>query len=382
MIGSTGYEASHVTAIDTRILKSDKVKKASEVINRRCGRCHEGVRNLPKHPADWGQGTKLIQPQRAWKIKQKDNKAVWRYQQHIIYNLTHPEQSIQLLAPLSKEAGGYGICRAVDSGASPSSDTQAPAPVEGVFEGPSDPDYQILLAAIEDAKALHDSDPRWDTPGWKAPPEYVREMKRHGILPETFDRDKDPLDPHEIDQKYWRAVTGRHLPGQGPELHENPKTKALCIKGTMGPDGSEVTPGAVSLTTGKPVACSTAIAGYPAHLANDGNADDTNRFWAMDVGKGDPAWWQVDLEKPVDVGRVVVVCYYGDNRHYGFTVETSVDGKQWKTVADMRDNQDPSTAEGYTCRFDRRQVRYIKVTQTGNSANTGRHLVEVMAFEQ
>jgi len=61
MIGSTGYEASHYTAVDTRILKSKNVKLAGEVITRRCGSCHKGVRNVPEHPADWGQGTKLIE---------------------------------------------------------------------------------------------------------------------------------------------------------------------------------------------------------------------------------------------------------------------------------------------------------------------------------
>jgi hypothetical protein len=49
-------------------------------------------------------------------------------------------------------------------------------------------------------------------------------------------------------------------------------------------------------------------------------------------------------------------------------------------AADRRDNQQPSTAEGYTCAFDPRKVRYIRLTQTTCSANTGRHLVEVMAY--
>jgi hypothetical protein len=63
-------------------------------------------------------------------------------------------------------------------------------------------------------------------------------------------------------------------------------------------------------------------------------------------------------------------------------VETSLDGKIWKMVADWRDNKEFSTAKGYTCRFDPRQVRYIRVTQTANSVNTGRHLVEVMAYKE
>jgi len=146
--------------------------------------------------------------------------------------------------------------------------------------------------------------------------------------------------------------------------------------------GDAFKPDAPSLTTGKPVACSTALPPHPARLANDGRAKNTNRFWAMDVRSGQPAWWQVDLGKPTTLGRVVVVGYYGDERHYGFTVETSLDGTAWRTVADRRDNKEPSTARGYTCRLKPHAARYIRVTQTHNSANTGRHLVEVMAFEK
>jgi hypothetical protein len=140
-------------------------------------------------------------------------------------------------------------------------------------------------------------------------------------------------------------------------------------------------PDALSLTTGKPVTCSHALRPYPAHLANDGHADNTGSYWATDVNQQPgPAWWQVDLEKPITIGRVVVVAFYGDDRHYGFTVETSLDGKAWTTVADRRDNKQPSTANGYTCTFPPRPVRYLRVTQTHNSANSGRHLVEFMGF--
>ncbi len=144
-----------------------------------------------------------------------------------------------------------------------------------------------------------------------------------------------------------------------------------------------VAPNAPSLTTGKPASCSTHLPGYLPKLANDGYSGNTDRYWATDVQQHPgPAWWQVDLEKPTDVGRVVVVGYYGDKRYYGFTVETSLDGKTWEMAADRRDNKEPSTAQGYACRFASRKVRYIRVTQTHNSANTGRHLVEVMAYSK
>jgi len=53
-----------------------------------------------------------------------------------------------------------------------------------------------------------------------------------------------------------------------------------------------------------------------------------------------------------------------------------------RLVADRRDNHELSTREGYTCLFTAREARYLRIRQTHNSANTGRHLVEVMAFPE
>jgi alpha-N-acetylglucosaminidase len=142
-------------------------------------------------------------------------------------------------------------------------------------------------------------------------------------------------------------------------------------------------PDAISLTTGKPATCSHAIAGHSAHLANDGRANNTDRYWATDVEMhGGPAWWQVDLQRPEQVGRVVVVGYYGDQRYYGFTVETSLDGVSWDLAADLRANREQSKPGGYNVEFPQRLARYLRINQTGNSANSGRHLVEVMAYER
>ncbi|MEW6074239.1 MAG: discoidin domain-containing protein [Planctomycetota bacterium] len=151
-----------------------------------------------------------------------------------------------------------------------------------------------------------------------------------------------------------------------------------------GPPPRVPAPDAPSLTTGRPATCSSALSAFPAELANDGFAADTDCYWATDVDAGhDPRpWWRVDLEEPVVVGRVVVVAYYGDERSYGFVVETSLDGKSWELVAEQRAGEELSTRAGYGFRFAARPARHIRVTQTANSANTGRHLVEVMAFPE
>ncbi len=165
---------------------------------------------------------------------------------------------------------------------------------------------------------------------------------------------------------------------------DRPQGISIEVASRIWPKYKDIRPGvdSASLTTGKPAKCLMHIGGYVAELANDGQRFDTNSFWAMNAQTGEDAWWQVDLEKPTTIGRVVVVCYYGDKRYYGFTVKTSLDGKNWTVVADRSDNKELSTSKGYTCKFDPHKARYIRIDQTHNSANIGKHLVEVMAYEQ
>lgn len=145
---------------------------------------------------------------------------------------------------------------------------------------------------------------------------------------------------------------------------------------------AEFQPDALSLTTGKPTRCSAELPDHPARLANDGRRNNTGDYWATDVTHDQEAWWQVDFMQPTKIGRVVVVGYYGDERSYGFKVELSLDGTQWELVADRREPPLVATPEGTTCEFPARMARYLRVTQTSNTANTGRHLVEVMAFTE
>ena len=114
-------------------------------------------------------------------------------------------------------------------------------------------------------------------------------------------------------------------------------------------------PDVMNLTTGKPV---TASGGINAGLANDGRRNDPNAYWDCDSAMMSEPWWQVDLERPAEVSRVVVDCYYADRRHYGFLLEGSIDGQNWTTLSDFRENKELSTINGYDCRFDKKTVRY------------------------
>jgi hypothetical protein len=43
-------------------------------------------------------------------------------------------------------------------------------------------------------------------PHFKPNAGYVREMKRYGVLPVSFDVDKDSIDVYETDLRYWEML--------------------------------------------------------------------------------------------------------------------------------------------------------------------------------
>jgi hypothetical protein len=189
--GSLGHYAHR--GLDRPDLQWPSVKAARGVLKKRCAGCHQGETVLPDSPTDnkgmvpWGEQAmnELALPE------SQRNNPVFRFNRHLIYNLSRPELSLQLLAPLATESGGFGICRAQDGETS-------------VFATTDDPDYRTLLGAIRDAKKYLDEIKRFDMPGFQPRMEYVREMKRFGILPQTVGPDT-PVDPYVTDQAYWEA---------------------------------------------------------------------------------------------------------------------------------------------------------------------------------
>ena len=124
--------------------------------------------------------------------------------QDLLYDLTRPEQSLVLLAPLAKQAGGLGLCQT-------SFDKKEARPAD-VFPSKNDPDYQQALAEIARAGEQLDQQKRFDMPGFRPNRHYVREMIRFGILPETFQAEADSVDVYETDRRYWRSLW--HTPGE------------------------------------------------------------------------------------------------------------------------------------------------------------------------
>ncbi|MFA6561215.1 MAG: hypothetical protein WCV00_04850 [Verrucomicrobiia bacterium] len=161
-------------------------KPVQPIVENSCLTCHGSVANLGrrgKKQSDdkWSNGKPpewLNLPLYCWNL----------------YNLSYPEKSMILLAPLAKEAGGYGWCKGKDG--------QSVA----VFRDTNNPDYQTILQAVRAAKTRLEKFGRPDMPGFRPGDYYVRWMKRFGVLPESFDPAKDPINPYETDKAYWRSL--------------------------------------------------------------------------------------------------------------------------------------------------------------------------------
>lgn len=170
---------SSASAVAGALVNTPKIEfkePIGSIVKNRCLTCHDSVANLGKRH----EKGRVNLPKHCWNL----------------YNLSYPEKSMILMAPLAKEAGGYGWCK------NKSPDSQ---PVL-IFRDTQDPDYQTILQAVQTAKARQEKAGRYDMPGFRPNEHYVRWMKRFGILPEGFDLVKDPIDPYEIDKAYWRSL--------------------------------------------------------------------------------------------------------------------------------------------------------------------------------
>jgi hypothetical protein len=141
-----------------------------DVSDRRCAKCHVS--------------------QRARKYVYKKGYCKWPTDD-TYYNLDHPEQSLLLMAPLAKEAGGQGLCKAKKG-----VDAHVP-----VFASKQDPDYRKLLAAMRENARIFREHTTYERPGFIPSPHYVREMKRAGALDADW-KPGDPLDPFAVDRRY------------------------------------------------------------------------------------------------------------------------------------------------------------------------------------
>jgi hypothetical protein len=175
--------------LDRSDLEWPSTQASIEVMQRRCGGCHGADRPLPlsvSHlvgPGGWGSAVQGAPPWEA--LAPNDIRRRWS--RDLFYNLSRPEKSLLLLAPLAKGVGGLERCG------------------KPVFSHTSDPDYQAVLRTIRDAKRHLDEIKRFDMPGFRPRAEYVREMKRFGILPSDLS-DGAAIDVYATERAYWQSL--------------------------------------------------------------------------------------------------------------------------------------------------------------------------------
>lgn len=181
MIG--GYAENQQIGLDT---DWPATQAAGPVLDRRCAPCHrEPGRLLPRSFAD-ERGLSFWQP------SMSDPRL--NTSRHIVFNLSRPDHSLVLLAPLASAAGGWGLCRDPKTG--------QPATV---FADASDPDYRTLLAWCEAGRDQLERIRRFDMPGFRPRSDWVREMKRYHVLPPDLAADA-PLDVYAVERRYWESL--------------------------------------------------------------------------------------------------------------------------------------------------------------------------------
>ena len=145
-------------------------RETAQIFSNRCERCHA---------QDNANKLNLFSPQKL------------EHTRHALCNLSRPELSLILRAPLAKAAGGLGLCP------------------ESEFKDASDPLYLRMLDGIRNSAGALDRAKRFDMPGFRPRAEYLREMKRFGALPPDFNEAKDPVDCYATDRAYWNLFIYR-----------------------------------------------------------------------------------------------------------------------------------------------------------------------------
>jgi hypothetical protein len=104
--------------------------------------------------------------------------------------------------------------------------------------------------------------------------------------------------------------------------------------------------------------------------------ESSSNYWGTVAVSGLPQWLKVDLGSAASICQVVTHFYDGSTRTYSYYVDVSVDGSSWTTVVSTK------TASGIvTDTFAQVSARYVRVTVTGNTANTAAHIEEIKIYQ-
>ncbi len=180
--GVIGWYRKSDAAQENASTPEELLKAEVDIVSRRCDSCHD-----PK-----GRSKKDRKNMKKLQTEFFPDRLLHRRG----VNLTHPEKSLVLVAPLSKEAGGLGLCKGKDK-------PESPVP----YTSKDDPDYKKSLEIIQQLQAQFQQTNRFFMEDFVPNPNYLREMKRYDVLPGDFEFSREmDFDPYEVDDKYFHSL--------------------------------------------------------------------------------------------------------------------------------------------------------------------------------
>jgi len=145
----------------------------------------------------------------------------------------------------------------------------------------------------------------------------------------------------------------------------------------------------VDYALNRPATASSHRKGYEPARAVDGVLDRGSGWWSDTDPKRHyrfemPQWLQIDLEQVRTIDHAFVLFHWWQHeglhtrlRIYKYTIEASLDGKQWRRVIDESRNEDNARPTGTERWFEPVQARYVRLTVLRNSAFAGARVVEL-----
>ncbi|WP_405663847.1 beta-N-acetylglucosaminidase domain-containing protein [Streptomyces sp. RK9] len=140
-------------------------------------------------------------------------------------------------------------------------------------------------------------------------------------------------------------------------------TRTVAVRAFPPAGGPDLARGARATSSGDETA------DFPASAANDGDA--TTR-WSSPAD--DDAWWQVELAQPVRLGQVVL--RWQDAYAARYRIQTSADGRTWRTAAVVREG----AGGRESVRMDAPDTRFVRVRGERRATRFGYSLWSVAAY--
>jgi hypothetical protein len=129
-----------------------------------------------------------------------------------------------------------------------------------------------------------------------------------------------------------------------------------------------------------------AAADHGPEMAVNGNRENDDAWWSKEhCDPKTPQWLEVDLGKVKNINSINTVFMWSEDnqilqRIYQYYVETSVDGKTWSKLFDESKNMMPAHPRGHHCFFKPVEARYVRITTTLNTAQSGGQIVEFEVY--